>query len=144
MKRGLWSLTPLSTIFQLYRGGQFYCWRNMSTRRKPPTCSKSLTNFITMWYRVHLAWVGFGLTTLVVIDTYCIGSCNSSFHTITTTTAPPRLRLYKNVNRQAVNQVMVYRQAVNQVMVYCWVWYISLCQTVELKTFNYNIHAFHV
>ena len=34
------------------------------------------------------AWVGFALTTLVVIGTDCIGSCKSTYDTITATTAP--------------------------------------------------------
>jgi hypothetical protein len=38
---------------------------------------------------VHLAWVGFELTTLVVIGIYCLGSCKSNYHTITTTIIPP-------------------------------------------------------
>jgi hypothetical protein len=38
-----------------------------------------------MLYRVHLAWVGFELATLVVIGTDCTDSWKA---TITTTTAP--------------------------------------------------------
>jgi hypothetical protein len=35
-----------------------------------------------MLYRVHLVWVEFELATLAVIDTDCIGSCNSNNHMI--------------------------------------------------------------
>jgi len=76
---GLWCLTPLSTIFQLYRGGQFYWWRKSE-------CPEKTADI--MLYRVHLAWVGFELTTLVVIGTDCIGSCKSNYHTITTPGPP--------------------------------------------------------
>jgi len=36
----------MSTIFQLYRGSQFYCWRKLEYMEKLPTCHNSLINFI--------------------------------------------------------------------------------------------------
>jgi len=40
---GLWCLTPHSTIFQLYRGSQFYWWSKSEYLEKTTDCRKSLT-----------------------------------------------------------------------------------------------------
>jgi hypothetical protein len=76
LRLGIWCLMPLSTIFQLYCGSQFYWWR------KP---EYKLHHIVLYW--VHPTWVGFKLTTLVVIGTDCIGNCKSNYHMITTTMA---------------------------------------------------------
>jgi hypothetical protein len=36
-----------TTIFRLYRGGQFYYGENHRTRKKPPTCHKSLNKLLS-------------------------------------------------------------------------------------------------
>ena len=75
----MWCLTPLSTIFQLYRGGQW--WRK-------PTFRMSLINCIICCIEYTSSWAGFELTTLVVIDTGCTCCFKSNYHAITTTTVP--------------------------------------------------------
>ena len=73
-----------------------HTWRGWGGRWRKPWYMEKTTDlsqftdklYNIMLYQVHFGVVGFELTMLVVIGTDCIGSYESNYQTITTTTTP--------------------------------------------------------
>jgi hypothetical protein len=66
---GLWYSTPLSTIFQLYRGGQFYWWMTPEYPRKTADLSQ---RYHIMLYRVHQRYPPFCIESTRIVGFYLL------------------------------------------------------------------------
>ena len=93
---GVWCLTPLVAIFQLYHGGQFY-W--CSKPEYPELASHWQTLSRNVLSSTPLLSV-IQLTTLVVIGTGGICSYKSNYHMIMTTTAPFCMCICRKLDRK--------------------------------------------
>jgi hypothetical protein len=72
--------------------------------------------YYIMLCQVHIAMSGIRTRTLAVIGTYCIGSCHSNYHTITTTMASRRIYICKQLN---IDKPILNQSAYIDFVLYC-------------------------
>ena len=102
---------------------------NRSTWRKPPTCHKSLTNFIILsCIEYSSPSAGLEVTTPVVIGTDCIGSCKSNYHAFTTTT----------VRKLFLNSFVCLLLAEVELFV-MWVFFFSVIKKMKIDWLLFNV-----
>ena len=107
-------LTPFSTIFQLYRGGQWTLVQETKENHRP-VASHWQTSIL--WSQISVFWLRYRvdsnlnfsntihlspkccieLTTLVVIGTNYTGSWKNNYYTITTTTTHTNVVIYLKI-----------------------------------------------
>ena len=83
LKSAIYRFMVFNTTFNKISGISWWSVLLVEESGLPRENHRPVASHITL-YRLHLAWAGFELTTLVVIWTDCTGSWKSNYHTTTT------------------------------------------------------------